>query len=126
MTDRLSLSERVNTLFAVWTTPGEGPQTSTHVAAAVTDRGTELAVDALDGIRAGNITEVDERILVEIAKHFRTPPEYLTDDDPQDLHSQLLLLQELSGAGVRTVRLRSVPDPSDREALLRVLEQRER
>ncbi|KLN72941.1 hypothetical protein AS032_35295 [Rhodococcus qingshengii] len=121
MSSRVSLAERLQVLFRVWHPANESEETSTDAAAAISAAGHQVSAEQIDALRSGAQTEADPDLLTAIAVHFRTPAKYLLDDDIQDLHEQLLLLEQFRMRKVQSIQLRGERTDADRRALLRVL-----
>lgn len=117
----VTLDERINTLFRAWRRQGEPEQTNDEVAAALTAAGTTLTGGDLEDLRAGIVSDADPAVLSAIARHFRTPAEYLTGDDILETHEQLLLLERMAQLKVRSILLRGERTAADRRALIETL-----
>ncbi|MDH6283973.1 hypothetical protein [Prescottella agglutinans] len=117
----LPMSERIDTLFRVWRKQEEPEASNEAVAAAVTAAGTPLTADVLADLRAGRRTTADPDTLTAIAAHFRTAPRYLTDPDAGDVHEQLMLLERMRDAKVRSIHLRGEQTSVDRQTIIDVL-----
>ncbi|MBM4569007.1 hypothetical protein GS489_00425 [Rhodococcus hoagii] len=126
MTSPLPLAERLQVLFRVWHKSGADEQSSAHVAEAVTAAGHPVSAQQIDALRSGAQPTADEDLLSAIASHFNTPAAYLIDDNHQDLHEQLLLLELFRDENVNTIQLRGERTAADRRALLDVLGARKR
>lgn len=117
----LPISTRINTLFRVWHKRGEPEVTNESVAAAVTAAGTPLTVETLTDLREGRSSGIEDSTLAAIATYFRTATRYLTDRDVSDVHDQLLLLERMRDAKVRSIHLRGQQTAADSRAIIEAL-----
>ncbi len=126
----LSPAERADMLFRALHGTHTDEPTVEQVTEALRSRGIEVEATALADIRSGRDAAPAPDLLAAIAEHFHQAPWYLTDAGDTDrvvaLHTQLELLLALRDSGVNHVRLRGKPTSSDRRALIRSLEARQR
>jgi transcriptional regulator with XRE-family HTH domain len=105
------LAERVEWLIAHrWPTDALPPATNAAAAKAITAAtGTDLSHTALWKLRTGRADNPTLKTVTALARFFRVPPSYFTDDpDSEAVADQVALLTLLGAAGISGSGLRAL------------------
>lgn len=107
-TERRSLADRLNHLFAMVHPADRGPYSNEEVAQAIRHDGGEISRAYIAYLRNGERTNPTMQHLEALAAFFGVKPSYFFDEDSAtSTDAELDLLLAIRDSGVRTIALRA-------------------